>query len=55
MDSIPFYLLGGALIIIIGYIWIRLLQDNARQEKLISKHLKEISGLRYNRKNRENV
>ena len=55
MDALSFYILGGVLILVIGYIWIRLIRDNARQEKLISKHTREIAGLKYSREHKENL
>jgi len=46
---ITYYFIGGACIILVGFIWIRLLMDNAKQQKLIAKHSKDIARIRKRR------
>ncbi|QYA27060.1 hypothetical protein G3I01_16680 [Gramella sp. MT6] len=52
MDENLFYFVVGASVIIVAGIWIKLLMDNTRQEKLIKRYIADLSILKKNRSNR---
>lgn len=55
MDNTSFYVITGLCIIVAGIVWVRLLKDNAKQEKLIAKHNRDIAGIRNKVKNEQNL
>lgn len=46
MGQTVFYILAIVGIIIVGFIWIKLMKDNAKQQKLIAKHYRDIAKAR---------
>lgn len=46
-----FYILAILGIVVVGFIWIRLLKDNAKQQKQIAKHYRDIARARKSNSN----
>ncbi|MCM8570619.1 hypothetical protein NE848_14580 [Gramella jeungdoensis] len=50
MDSISIYIMVGVCIVIGGALLIYLIKDNAKQERIIEKHTRDIAVIRNSRK-----